>query len=417
MPVDDEFEGGRTDAFGDDFARALRGAAALAPEPALYALAAGAERRGRRRRNRHRAVPAGGLAVLVLATGGFVLTDGRSGTAGPAAPAAHMTSDEVTRLVTGLLPAGSVKVMYAGTPGIPGGNGDRYRTDGTLAFDDGQGESYISYTVDRTELTPAAGAVCMDPFSMPQDSCERTEGPDGSAVVIDKLRDQTRAGHREWRATWAAADGRRVQIIEHNGQPSASTRENPPLDAEQLRALVTAPAWDRVLDALPARANPPRPPSPAASPTGEQGPSAAELTARVAPLLPPGATHTVVPGGQGGNLLVTFEERTSLLSVFAQPPSARGLEDRKYVEEGVPTPLEVHELLADGTLVVVNRFGNGKTAVDPVLHWVAAAYFPDGRQVSISEQNGENGYTARPGTPALSLDQLKAIVTDPVWRS
>ncbi|MER6396846.1 hypothetical protein ABT263_12415 [Kitasatospora sp. NPDC001603] len=67
--------------------------------------------------------------------------------------------------------------------------------------------------------------------------------------------------------------------------------------------------------------------------------------------------------------------------------------------------------------MVVNRFGNGKTAVDPVLHRAAAVYYPDGRQVSLYEQNGENGYTARPGTPALSLDQLKAIVTDPVWRS
>ncbi|MGV9270316.1 hypothetical protein ACWDRR_37390 [Kitasatospora sp. NPDC003701] len=417
MSVDDEFEGGRTDAFRDDFARALRGAAALAPEPAVHLLTVGAERRGRQRRNRRRALVAGGLAVLVLATGGFVVGAGGSDAAGPAEPAVHMSSEEVVRLVSGLLPPGAVKVMYAGTPGVPGGTGDPYETGGTLAFDDGKGESWISFTVDRTELLPAAGAVCMDPFSMPQDSCERTEAPDGSAVVIDKLRDRNHADHREWRATWAAADGRRVQIIEHNGQPSASNRENPPLDAEQLRALVTAPAWERVLDALPARANPPGPSRPAASPSTEQGPSAAELIARVAPLLPPGATHTVVRGGEGANLLVAFEERGSLLSVFVEPPGARGLAERRAVEEGVPTPLEVHELLPDGTLVVLNRFGNGKTAVDPVLHWVATAYFPDGRQVLVSEQNGENGYTARPGTPALSLDQLKAIVTDPAWRS
>ncbi|MFJ9448377.1 hypothetical protein ACIRRH_42195 [Kitasatospora sp. NPDC101235] len=73
----------------------------------------------------------------------------------------------------------------------------------------------------------------------------------------------------------------------------------------------------------------------------------------------------------------------------------------------------MREKLPDGTLVVTNRFGNGKTATDPILHWTAEVYSPDGHHVSISEWNGENGYTARPGTPALSLEQLKTIVTDP----
>ncbi|MFF1793522.1 hypothetical protein ACFVXQ_04680 [Kitasatospora sp. NPDC058263] len=417
MPVDDEFEGGLTDALGADFARALRGAAALAPAPALHALTAGAERRGRRWRNRRRALVAGGLAVLLLATGGFLVGAGGPHAALPAVPVAPMTSEEVTRLVSGLLPPGSVEVMYAGTPGVAGGNGDIYRTDGTFLFDDGKGASMISYTVDRTELAPGAGAVCMDPFSTPQDSCERTDGPDGSVLVIDKFRDQTDPAQREWRATWAAPDGRRIRIIEHNGQPAAANREEPPLDAEQLRALVTSPAWQRVVDALPARANPPAPPGPSATPTGDPTPSAADLLARLVPLLPPGTTQTPVPGGDSANLLVTAEERTSLLTVHTGPPSARGREDRELALSGPPTPLEVREILADGTLVVVNRFGNGKTAVDPVLHWAAAVYYPDGRQVSLYEQNGENGYTARPGTPALSLDQLKAIVTAPAWRS
>lgn len=141
MPVDDEFEDGRTDALGADFARALHGAAALAPEPALYLLAAGAERRGRQRRNRQRALLAGGLAVLVLATGGFAMTGGRSDAARPAEPAVHMSSEEVVQLVSGLLPPGSVRVMYAGTPGVPGGTGDPYRTDGTLLLDDGKGRA------------------------------------------------------------------------------------------------------------------------------------------------------------------------------------------------------------------------------------------------------------------------------------
>ncbi|MFD9598043.1 hypothetical protein ACFWA9_35525 [Kitasatospora sp. NPDC059973] len=236
------------------------------------------------------------MPVLLLATGGFLVGAGGPHAALPAAPVAPMTSEEVTRLVSGLLPPGSVEVSYAGTPGVAGGNGDVYRTDGTFLFDDGKGASMISCTVDRTELAPGAGAVCMDPFSTLQDSCERTDGPDGSVLVIDKFRDRTDPAQREWRATLAAPDGRRIRIIEHNGRPAAANREEPPLDAEQLRALVTSPAWQRVVDALPARANPPVPPGPSATPTGDPTPSAADVLARLVPLLPPGTTQTAGAG-------------------------------------------------------------------------------------------------------------------------
>ncbi|MFJ6138420.1 hypothetical protein [Kitasatospora sp. NPDC092286] len=400
--------------FEDDFALALRGAAALAPESALHTLAADAERRGRRRRNQRRAVLASGLAVAVLAAGSFAAFGGGIGAdaARPAVePVRPMTSEEVVELITSLLPQGKVRVTYAETPGVPGPTGDRYRTDGGLFYDDGKGESAMSYTVDRTELTPGAAAVCMDPFNGPQDSCERTIAPDGSALVIDKLRDPNNEGRREWRATWAAADGRRVQIIEHSEESVTPAREDPPLDADQLRALVTAPAWERLFDALPARDNPPGPPAP------EPGPKAEELLATLVPLLPPGAVPSGHEGGSGPHLTVTYEGRTSMLAVSVTEPGRRGIEDKEYAEStGSAGPLAVRERRADGSTVVTNSFGNGKTAVDTVLHWSAAVYYPDGRKVEINEWNGENGYTARPGTPALSLEQLKVIATAPAWR-
>ncbi|MEU6235065.1 hypothetical protein [Kitasatospora sp. NPDC047058] len=410
MPVENDFEGG--------FALALRGAAELAPEPVLHALAAGAERRGRRRRNQRRAVLAGGLAALVLATGSLAAFGGGVGAVLPADdPARQMSAEEAVQLTRGLLPPGSVRELYAETPGVPGPTGDKYRTRLALAFDDGKGESILIFTVDRTELTPDAAAVCLDPFNTPKDSCDRTAAPDGSVVVVDKLRDRSVESAREWRATWAAADGRRVEVIEYNGQSGQPDRENPPLDADQLRALVSAPAWDQVLDALPRRANPPKASAPA-SPSAEPTAPAAEVLARLVPLLPPGTTHSEVKGGGTANLSVTSEDRTSLLSVTVEAPGARGLQDKQYAEsEGSAGSLAVRERMADGSTVVVNQFGNGKTATTPVLHWSAAVYYPDGRKVEIFEQNGENGYTARPGTPALSLEQLKAIVTAPSWRS
>ncbi len=405
--------------FKDEFARALRGAAELAPEPLGDLLTAGAEQRGRRWRRRRRTAVAGGLAVLVLAGAGGLMTVGRGpfGIVDPAGTVSQklpkMSEQEVVSLVTALLPPGKVSVLAAGGTGEGRVAGAEYRVGGTLMFDDGAGASIFEYGAERTDLMPEAGAVCMDGFTMPQDSCERTKLPDGSVVVIDKLRSEHTPEGREWRATWAAADGRRVSVIEYNGQPAGANRANPPLSSEQLTAFVTASAWERVFAALPPLKNAPAP----STPRPAAGPSAAELLAKLAPLLPAGATSSTPEGSNQANLTVTLEGRTSMVLVGVGPASEKGKQDEKYAETSPSTPLEAREKLPDGTLVVTNRFGNGKTATDPVLHWTAEVYVPDGRHVSISEWNGENGYTARPGTPALSLEQLKAIATDPAWRS
>ncbi|MER5354138.1 hypothetical protein ABT093_27855 [Kitasatospora sp. NPDC002551] len=75
MPVEEE----HGQDFEAEFARALRGAADLAPEDALFGLAAGAERRGRRRRGRRRAALVGAVAVAVLVAGGAGVLGGGAG--------------------------------------------------------------------------------------------------------------------------------------------------------------------------------------------------------------------------------------------------------------------------------------------------------------------------------------------------
>ncbi|MFF2349754.1 hypothetical protein ACFVVL_08235 [Kitasatospora sp. NPDC058115] len=410
MPVEEEFEA--------EFARALRGAAALAPDDALFGLATGAERRGRRRRGRRRAAVAGAVAAVVLVAGGVGLLAGGAGP-GPAGPAAEpvrpMTADEVVQLVTGLLPAGSVRSTFTEEPGDPNTSRGAHQHFGVVEFDDGKGTSVITYGVERGTQRPDEAARCSDPFTTPQDSCERTERPDGSVVVVDKRRDANVPDQRQWQATWAAPDGTVVRITEYNGRPASPNRAEPPLDAEQLATIVTAPAWARVVAALPANPKAPKVPRtpPAAAPTTT--PPAAELLATLTGLLPPGTTAAGADE-QHATLTVTAGERSSKVSVLVEPAGAKGRQDRKGTEEGLPTPLEVREKLPDGTLVVTNRFGNGKTAVDPLLHWTAQVYYPDGRSVKLYEWNGENGYDFRPGEPALSVDQLKAVVLAPDWR-
>ncbi|WP_035791685.1 hypothetical protein [Kitasatospora mediocidica] len=413
MSTDHDLE----DDFADGFARALQGAAELAPEVLGHRLTAGAQQYGRRWRRRRRTAVAGGLAVLVLAGAGGFMAVGRgpSRTAGPVGTVSQkpvpMSEQEVVSLVTALLPPGKVSVITAGGTGqgAVAGSG----TGGTLMFDDGAGASIFEYRAERTDLTPAAGAVCMDGFTMPQDSCDRTELPGGAVMVIDKLRSQNTPGGLEWRATWAAPDGRRVSVIEYNGQPAGADRPNPPLSSQQLTAFVTAASWERVFAALAPVKNAPAP----ATPTPVAGPSAAELLTKLVRMLPAGATSSTPKGSDQADLTVTLDGRTSMVQVGVDPASDKGKQAEASTETSPSTPLEVREKLADGTLVVTNRFGNGKTATDPVLHWTADVYYPDGRHVSLYEWNGENGYTARPGTPALSPEQLKAIATDPAWRS
>ncbi|MEU8510408.1 hypothetical protein AB0C76_02305 [Kitasatospora sp. NPDC048722] len=408
MPTDDAFE--------DGFARALRGAAELAPEPVQHTLAAVAEQRGRRWRRR-RTVVASGLAVLVLAGAGGVAAVGRGpfvGAVGPADPAPEQTmpAHELVTLVSGLLPKGTVTLLGGGDPTT---KLHGHQTAVTMLFDDGAGASVVEAFAERTNLRPEEGAVCTDPFQTPQDSCRRTVRPDGAAIAIDKLRSTTTQGGREWRATLALPDGNRVQVIEYNGQPATANRPDPPLNDAQLTTMLCSVEWLRVFAALsPVRGAPTPGNAPVPTPSAS-APSNAELLAKVVPLLPAGAK---VEGRdpEHGVLTVTVDGRTSMLMVGADAPSKRGQDELRSMDNDLPTPLEVREKRPDGTLVVTDRFGNGKTATNPVLHWTAAVHTPDGGQVRISEWNGENAYTYRPGDPALDLDHLKAIVTAPTLR-
>ncbi|MFJ9773245.1 hypothetical protein ACIRVF_18730 [Kitasatospora sp. NPDC101157] len=415
MPTEDDFD----DAFADGFARALRGAAELAPEPVQHTLAVQAEQRGRRRRRRRRTAVGAGLAVLVLAgAGGFTaLGGGPLGISGPATrpapPRAEMSTRELITLVTDLLPKGTVKELNTDGPAKLSG----HTTGANLLFDDGSGASIVEFSAEWTNLRPDSAAVCTDGFETPQDSCDRTVRPDGSVLVIDKLRNQNAKDGREWRVTWAAPDGRRVSFTEFNGQPATANRPEPPVaDTARLTDLVTDPSWDRVFAALAPVTDAPKPgdsprPAPAAS-----GPSNAELLAKLVPLLPAGAEVGNQDPGHAA-LTVTYQGRTSMLQVGADPASKLGRDELATMDRESLTPLEVREKRPDGTLVVTNRFGHGKSATNPVLYWSAAVHYPDGSQLWLSEWNGENRYTTRPGDPALGVDQLKAIATAPAWRS
>ncbi|MEV0193256.1 hypothetical protein AB0I39_32585 [Kitasatospora purpeofusca] len=257
MPVESDAGNG----FEDEFARMLSGAAALAPENGLFGLTVGAERLGRRRRNRRRAALAAGAVAVVVVAGSVAAFTGGPGPdpLGPAAgPARPMTEEEVVRLVTALLPPGSVKKITAEPPGSDHPSRGANRTLGVLSYDDGAGASTVAYFVERGTRTPESAVVCDEPSEAPKESCDRTVRPDGSVLMVDKAREAGSPDTRVWRGIYATPDGTVITIVEYNGDRTTPTREFPPLDERQLAAVATAPVWGKVVAEVAPNPNAPK---------------------------------------------------------------------------------------------------------------------------------------------------------------
>ncbi|MFB7945481.1 hypothetical protein ACFC6L_11205 [Kitasatospora phosalacinea] len=398
--------------------RAFDGAAALAPDPVHERLAAGARRSGLRRQRRHVAAATGALAVAVLgAAAGFSAAGyGHSGADAPAASGhARMSEQRFNELLTRLLPEGTLQPMDRAWSG----GRDPHGMGSMLVFDDGAGASMLQIEVRYTG-DPVDRVTCVDGFNVPSDGCERTVQPDGSVLIVDRLRSVNVPGLREWHGVWAAPDGRQVRLTEYNGQASTPVRDAPPLTGPQLAALVASPLWTEAFAALAPVTGAPGATVPGATAPADARPSplpdSAALLDKLTPLLPAG-TAVDVRDPSRTRLGLTVDGRRSSLMVAYEPPSQSGLDELAALPQNPPTPLEVREPLPGGGTVVVNAFGNGKTATDVLLRRVVTVHYPDGAELLVNEWNGEQFHDAAPGTPALDLAALKAVALSPSWRS
>ncbi|MFF1873824.1 hypothetical protein [Streptomyces sp. CB03911] len=393
--------------FEDEFPLALRSAAELAPDPGAVGLAAGAVRRARRRRTR--GALAGTAAALAVAALGALLLPGAGAGAAPGPSGGQVASRgvsgaEMVGLLKALLPPGRISEAGADTGARPVVH---------LLFDDGRGAATITLFVERVSGPDAAR--CLDSFDTPTESCERTVRPDGSVVVIDKMNGRSADLPKEWRAVYATPGGKQVLLTSYNGVNAGppTTRPEPPLSAEQLTAVVTSPSWDAVFAGLPAPSASGGSPLP--SPGAASAPAPAGILATVAPLLPPGSVigepQTQESAGRA-HLRVTFEGRTSLLLVSVDPASAENRAAKDVFERNPAVTRR-----PDGSAVDVQVGGASGSADGPALNWSVEVFHPDGRRIRVGEWNGENGYDFRPGTPALTVEQLTAIAADPAWRS
>ncbi|MFB6894624.1 hypothetical protein ACFCX4_35665 [Kitasatospora sp. NPDC056327] len=190
-------------------------------------------------------------ALALLAIAGAGVDGGLLGSAAQAVGAPSATSgapvsgQELVTLLTGMLPAGTVETVETrGTDqGIPGAR---------IVLDDGAGKAQIELTVlqgvDPGSDCPVA--------STPEDVCTVSHLPDGSKLVVARTGAGATepAGSLTWTAFLSSQKGYTLFVREwnrastENGSPV--TRTLPPLTTDQLGAVATATAWERVGDAL-----------------------------------------------------------------------------------------------------------------------------------------------------------------------
>ncbi|MGW4895753.1 hypothetical protein ACWEQL_26360 [Kitasatospora sp. NPDC004240] len=405
------------------------------------ALTAGGMARGRRRWRRRSAaaVVSGAAALTLVGAGAFYLTGSPSGQdpaatavaaagsgtpATPSAPApsataakpAAMSGEEVLAVFKGMLPQGATV-----TPGFVRGTdpGGKPYGGGTMAvasvvLDDGKGKAAVGVSLGRYPLNGGPGFTentCPDKKYVQFDACSSTVLADGSTLTVLQGYEypDRRVDTKNWHAKLVGKDGRLIELSEWNAaaeKDAPVSRATPPLSPEQLKAIVTDRAWDRVIAAIPD-------PLPAKPRDTSKEWSKEEITATVTGLLPAGLSPSE-SGGQWGfaDFVVDDGKGKSLVQINVQDWSGDvGDPKAGKVDGGKARLFEGAETLPDGTRVITRK-ENGTPSM-----WTVDTLRPDGLRVVISAFNGaRQGSAATRTAPALSNEQLRAIVLAPAWK-
>lgn len=265
MPV--EFDDAET--FGDDLGAAMRAAADTFQPADTRGLVHDGHTRGRRLRRRRTAMVTAAVAAFAVAgAGGAVAglgggSGGGSGvasapqrpavqgkpTARSAAAAAHhkpLTAHQVEAVLIGLLPK---KGQVSGVTGRGTEEGIPYAH---VVYDDGHGKAAVEAYAQAEGQAPE----CPSPNPDPLTSCSLTHVRGGTLMIYKGFEyPDHRVETKDWSAVFVTASGAQVGVSEWNSpqeKDAPITRPEPPLTAVQLTAVVTAPAWRKVIDALPA---------------------------------------------------------------------------------------------------------------------------------------------------------------------
>ncbi|MFE4973904.1 hypothetical protein ACFRAR_17570 [Kitasatospora sp. NPDC056651] len=212
---------------------------------------------GRRLRRRRRAGAVAGtaLALALVGVGGAALGGllpgpgttavGAASGGSPSAAATPVSGPEFQRMLTELLPPGTVveaegRGTESGTPQV------------RLTLDDGHGRAQYLMWITRVGI----GEVGCPAGAPAGDACTDTALADGARLRLYQAatRDGEPAGSKTWSAV-VTGKGYQLMLQEWNREPlrqdTPITRTDPPLTVDQLGKVATDPRWKAVAAALP----------------------------------------------------------------------------------------------------------------------------------------------------------------------
>ncbi|GAA3941538.1 hypothetical protein GCM10022244_56910 [Streptomyces gulbargensis] len=432
LPIDPFDRNDRSGRFEDELGAVLRTTGAAFAADNRPELVTGGLRRGRRRLVRRRLATTGGaLGLVAVGAGGIhgagLFAPSRSGAPAavaqqpadaPAAPGdataaevpgekdpqrATIPVDDLATVLRDHAPAGTWQIMNAGGTG--------HHVSGV--YDDGRGRAAVTVGLYRAQGDGEAGAgqvTCPSKVHTGYDSCTTERLPNGSRLMVLQGYEypDRRVDTKVWRAVLLTRDNFLVDASEYNApaeKGAAVTRTDPPFTPRQLKALVTAEAWQPLLERLPVL--PVR--KPAADPGRPAEPSGPALQAALRSLLPADVEVTDQGGDAGYGYAVVDDGRgRSLVEINVQP-------DMSDVRSSLFGTGEV-TTLPDGRLVKVEKRPGEKGGAG-VVWWTVDTLTPAGFRVVVSAFNAGSQHEAatRP-EPALTTEELKRIALSPKWQ-
>ncbi|WNI23662.1 hypothetical protein [Streptomyces sp. ITFR-16] len=315
----------------------------------------------------------------------------------------QLSAQRVIGTLEGLLPKGKVSERQGR------GTADRLGPLAQLVFDDGGGKAAIAVSVgaiDPKGTEAEQQLECPDKTFIPYDSCRNETLADGSRLMVLRGYEypDKRVDTKRWQAFLVTADGYTVDASEWNApseKDAAVSRAEPPLSVGQLKGLVTSAKWRPVMNALEKAA-----PEPVRQPAA-QGQDGKAILKKLRLLLPPSVSAVSGHGDDGYAYVVVNDGKgASLVQINVQPHMS------DVAGELFGSGAEV---LPDGTKVVTQQ-GPGEKGGAGVVMWTADTIRKDGLRVVVSEFNsGSQNAKATRETPALTMQQLKAIAMSGKW--
>ncbi|MEU5319474.1 hypothetical protein AB0G67_22450 [Streptomyces sp. NPDC021056] len=377
-----------------------------------HALTTAGLARGRRLRLRRRAAVVGGAASLALVgVGGALLLPGGGSDPDPSSVASKPSATATVPPVSGQELISTLKEQLGyGKFSQETGRGTEDAPYAWLVWDDGDGGSVVSVSMDRVEPGTEQArqwTECPDKTFTPYDSCRTSRLDNGSVLRILQGYEypDKREPTKHWTADLVTPKGQHVAVYEWNAEAekgSPVTREDPPLDAAELKKLVTAPAWLTAVDAIPKEDK-----SSLAKPE-ETSPGSGDIRKDLAYLMPDDV-EVVSRGGDAsgwGYVVVDDGKGRSLVEINVQPDM--GDLTGESIFEGAET-------VGEGTMLVT-REDAGDKDVSGTVRWTVDTVRINGLRVVVSALNAGGPHDAPSrDKPALTMEQLKKIALSSKW--